>query len=211
MPRVRRARPPAAGRRRSRRAASRSGSCRSRSRWPGCASAGWPRATATCSTAAPRMKDYTTICSSAPSEVLALIGAACPRPRPCPLAPDRRREPRPSSTTSSAIGGPLHRGSGRAAGRSGSRDCVAAASDRRLRGATSSRPRASCCCRARSSTIPATTSGSASGARTCRSRSSGSMRSSTGRPSRRRRARSTDRRRTPHRPPAGRLRCRVRQ
>ena len=50
--------------------ASRSASCPSRSRWPGCASAGWRRTTSTCSRALARFKDYTTICSSAPSEIL---------------------------------------------------------------------------------------------------------------------------------------------
>ena len=47
-------------------------------------------------------KDYTTICSSAPSEILAIIGAAAARPGPRPVA--RRSSPRTStcSTRSSS-------------------------------------------------------------------------------------------------------------
>ena len=71
----------------SSRAASRSASCRSRSRWPGLR-IGWlaTRDRDVLDRCA-RMKDYTTICSSAPSEVLALIGL---RARDRVLARSRR-------------------------------------------------------------------------------------------------------------------------
>ena len=65
----------AAARRRGRRRARRldSASCRSRSRWPGCGSAGSPRTTARCSTRRPGSRTTRRSAPSAPSEILALI------------------------------------------------------------------------------------------------------------------------------------------
>ena len=57
-----------------RRAGSPSASCRSRSRWPACGSAGWRRAIATCWRGAPASRTTRRSAPSAPSEVLALIG-----------------------------------------------------------------------------------------------------------------------------------------
>ena len=55
-------------------------------------------------------KDYTTICSSAPSEILSIIALACRPPGPCPVARDRRREPRPARRLPRRLGRPLHVG-----------------------------------------------------------------------------------------------------
>ena len=63
-------------------------------------------------------KDYTTICSSAPSEVLAIMAPARGRSRPGPLARDHRRQPRGRSTRSSRTGRTGSAGSGRGPARS---------------------------------------------------------------------------------------------
>ena len=68
-----------------------------------------------------RFKDYTTICSAAPSEVLALIGL---RARDTVLARSREivaREPRTSRCVLRRLGGPVHVDTARGLGRSGSR------------------------------------------------------------------------------------------
>ena len=100
VPRVRRGRSAARRRRRRSSAACRSASCRSRSRWPACGSAGSRPATGPARPMRRRFKDYTTICSSAPSEILALIGAAGARAVLARRARSSRRTSR-SSTASS--------------------------------------------------------------------------------------------------------------
>ena len=124
--------------------ASRSASCRRRTRWPACGSAGWRRHDRDLLARVAAFKDYTTICSSAPSEILAIIAL---RARDRVLARsrgDRRRQPRAARRVLRRLGRPLHLGPP-----AGRLDRLPAADRARASGSTtgrpsSSRPRASC-------------------------------------------------------------------
>ena len=100
---------------------SRSASCPRRTRWPGLR-IGWlashdrdllARVAA--------FKDYTTICSSAPSEILAIIALRARDRGARPVAGDRGGEPRRCSTRSSTSGPIASRGSDRGPARSATR------------------------------------------------------------------------------------------
>ncbi len=69
-----------------------------------------------------RIKDYTTICSSAPSEILALIGLRARERVLGAIAPDRRRQPGPARRLLPPPVGRASRGSDRVAARSAFRD-----------------------------------------------------------------------------------------
>ena len=90
---------------------------------PGCASAGWRAATASCWRASRRIKDYTTICNSAPERDPRAHRAAAARRR---RGPQPRASSTPTcrcSTTSSRAGTAPSSGSARAARPSASRGC----------------------------------------------------------------------------------------
>ena len=66
--------------------------CRRRSVWPACASAGWRRATRRLLERMTALKDYTTICSSAPERAAGPDGAALPGAHPGRQPGPRRAE-----------------------------------------------------------------------------------------------------------------------
>ena len=120
LPRARRGDRPCRRAPSSTRAASRSASCRSRSRWPACGSAGWRRATATCSTAAPRSR--TTRRSARRRRRRSWRSSACGPARASSPARGRSSATTwPSSTLFRRRATAFRRGSGRAAARSASR------------------------------------------------------------------------------------------
>ena len=170
-PRVRRGRSPAGRRRCPPDRASRSGSCRRPTRWPGCGSAGWPARDRDLLARVAAFKDYTTICSSGAVGDPRDHRVACPRAGPRPLARDHRGEPRPARRLLRGLAGPLRMGPP-----AGGLDRLPAADrpgrpDRRLGGGARRGRRRPAPARAPSSAIRATTSGSASAGPTCPRRS----------------------------------------
>ena len=134
-------------------------------------------------------KDYTTICSSGPSEILAIIALRARDQVLAAVARDHRREPRAGRRVLRGLGRPVQLGPP-----AGRLDRLPAADRARASGSTTGRPGwsrrpASCCCPARSSSSRATTSGSASAGPTCPRRSTVSRRT--------RRRRSADRQASP--------------